>query len=228
MAYLSDQTNNIRYWNTYYSKDNDLTFVSSETEYNLDNVIKSISKESYEVVGHDMPYDPINFLTKVYEFESKRKYRYQGERKEKFKQRFGFHFILLLPVGYEEKYQGKGLDYRESLVKNVKCFVRNIRGSEIGLKYVYWIVPIVKIARYVHIYMTDREYFYQYTFRYKRNEYANKVTGRKCCQDDPDKIITRKKGAIKRIEKDTFSENKSRLLAANTKKELSERKNFKK
>ncbi len=206
--------------NTFYDESNDMTFVQDRPVYDLDSIIEAI--KSYRLIKHDMPYKPEEFLQKVYEYEIDHHYKYQDGGK-KFKQRFGIHFTLLLPIGFEDRFKGDEYAFNRSLIALTEEFVRKIRGSEVYLRYVAWYVPIGDIARYIHIYLSDREFVEFDKVLYRKDFWQDKTSGKMCKAHDPNGALTHKKGEVKGYIHKTFKPAKTRILAARNEEELRKR-----
>ena len=204
--------------NTIYSLNNDHTFVRPEPVYNPESVISAI--QAYQVIGHDMPYDPMSFLAKYFSFEGIKKYQYKEADK---KQRFGLIFRVLLPLDFENKHQS---DLLLTLNKLVKQFVDAVKGSEKRLKYIAWYVPVGQIARYADIYICDREYISSGYEVYNKNFYIDKHTRRIVSKNSENAVLAHKKGELKEKVKDTFNKLKTRILCTRNYEELESRRRY--
>lgn len=182
---------------TFYNEEINLAYVAIYDLHDIDYLSEEIN--AYGLLDCDFKGGYESFLKSLKDFENKKKYHFEVNPNKKW--RYGMMFSVLLPHGK--------IDIQTKKVI-VKKFVSQLRGNE-RLNYLAYEFIKGK-GRYIKIFLSEREYHQEFTVRYNRDYWHDEITGHPRKKGDEGAIRTVKKGDIKKIISNTFSDTKTRMF----------------
>lgn len=172
-------------------------FFKQQPVYDLDQIQLRIAQ--YDVLATNSPVSLDGIFLELRKIESQKERHYKPDSGRKT--RYGSHIIGLLPHGNWSKSKKQ---------KIIKTFAEAVISEE-KLLYFAW-EEVIGIARYLHVYFTDREWLPYRAIHYKRDVWQD-ANGQLCTKHTPGARLTRRKGEVKDYVSAGFSITKSRIFS---------------